>query len=99
MLAGANNFSVDALKAYLKSKPKTTPILLYSSFGPFMDMPKGAKQVDLTTVSKQLAAEGYTNVYLLYKGLYSVVWASGNVETTVSRIAAKTILTDHEHLY
>jgi rhodanese-related sulfurtransferase len=92
----AKNLSVADLKALLKTKPKSTPVLVYGAYGPVVDGQRGTKAVDLGAVCKQLVSEGYKNVYLLYNGIYSVVWSSGNDENCVS---AKAILTDHEHLY
>ncbi len=51
---------------------------------------------NVSAVSKHLADNGYTNVYLLYDGIYSVVWASANVESSKD---AANILTDHAGLY
>lgn len=96
-IKNAVNFSdYDGLKAYLKNKPKTIPVLIYSGFGPQMKGMKGMSDLAPASVSKKLVSDGYTNVYLLYNGLYSVVWASGNVESCKD---AKTILVDHQNLY
>jgi hypothetical protein len=57
---------------------------------------KGMSDLDLSALSKKLVAEGYTNVYLLYNGIYSIVWSSANVENDKD---AKGILTDHQGLY
>ena len=95
-IKNAVNFSVADLNAYLINKSKSTPVLLYGAFDAGMKGMKGMDSMDLSAVCKQLAANGYTHVYLLYNGLYSVVWASANTESCRD---AKTILTDHEHLY
>ncbi len=92
----AINFNTaDQLFSYLKNKAKNTPILLYGAFNINMKM-KGMAETNLSTICNKLVARGYTNVSLLYNGLYSVVWASGNTEAYKN---AKTILTDHENLY
>jgi rhodanese-related sulfurtransferase len=96
-IKNAVNFNgTDQLEAYLKDKPKTTPILLYGAFSSAMKGMKGMSDMDLSSLSKKLTAEGYTNVYLLYDGLYSVVWSSANVESCRD---AANILTDHKGLY
>ena len=87
------------LEAYLNGKPKSTPVLVYrsSSAAPAsMNMGPAVPTVDVAALSKKLAAEGYTHVYLLYDGLSSVVWASANVD---SEQDAKGILVDHAGLY
>jgi len=95
-IKNAVNFAdYNSLKAYLKNKPKTTAVLVYAGFGPQMKM-KGMSDTDPSDVSKKLVSEGYTNVYFLYNGLYSVVRASGNVESCKD---AKSILVDHQNLY
>ncbi|MDB5137827.1 MAG: rhodanese-like protein [Mucilaginibacter sp.] len=95
-IKNAVNFnSVDDLEAYLKDKPKTLPILIYSSFSASMKGMAGMANTDLSKVSRQLSIEGYT-VYLLYSGLYSVVWASANVESCKD---AASILVDHQGFY
>jgi rhodanese-related sulfurtransferase len=91
-----NLTSQAALEDYLKGKPKTTPILIYGSFAAGMRGMKGAPTASPSDVSKRLAAEGYTHVYLLYNGIYDVVWAAANVDGEQD---AKTILTDHQGLY
>ncbi|HEY2580658.1 MAG TPA: rhodanese-like domain-containing protein [Mucilaginibacter sp.] len=95
-IKNAINFSVADLEAYLKDKPKSTPVLLYGAFSSSMKGMKGMTDVDLGSLCKKLTSEGYSNVYLLYNGLYSVVWASGNTESCKD---AKSILTDHQNLY
>jgi len=94
-IENAVNFTEAGLETYLKGKPKSTSVLLYGAFTASMKM-RGMTGVDVSSLCKKLTAEGYTNVYLLYNGLYSVVWASGNVESCRD---AKTILTDHQNLY
>ena len=97
-IKGATNFSTpDEFEAYLKGKPKNTPVLVYGSMTATARMTMGGlPAADVAALCKKLAAEGYTNVYLLYDGLYSVIWASANVD---GQQDAKTILTDHEGLY
>jgi rhodanese-related sulfurtransferase len=94
-IKNAVNFTEAGLETYLKDKPKSTPILLYGAFTASMKM-RGMTGVDVSSLCKKLTSEGYTHVYLLYNGLYSVVWASGNVESCRD---AKSILTDHQNLY
>ena len=96
-IKNAVNFAdANSLETYLKNKPKTTPVLIYIGFGSQMKGMKGMSEVDPSSVSKKLVSEGYTNVYFLYNGLYSIVWASGNVESCKD---AKSILVDHQNLY
>src|SRR3569833_261034 len=69
LLKNAVNFSGEALlEDYLKGKPKITPILIYGSFSAGMRGMKGMPTSDPSELSKKLAAEGYTRVYLLYNG-------------------------------
>ena len=84
------------LDAYLKDKPKTTPILIYGGFSVGTRGRKGEPTSNPSELSKRLAAKGYTHVYLLYNGIYDVVWAAANVDGAQD---AKTILTDHAGLY
>jgi rhodanese-related sulfurtransferase len=96
-IQNAVNFTDPAqLEEYLKGKPKTTPILLYGSFSAAMRGMNGMTAMNLSAISKKLTTEGYTNVYLLYDGIYSVVWSSANVESLKD---AGSILTDHKGLY
>jgi len=96
-IKGAINFTVADLYTYLKDKPKTTPILIYSTFTAAMKGMSGMQpEANVSTISKQLADKGYTNVYLLYDGIYSVVWASANVEGCKDAV---NILTDHAGFY
>ena len=96
-IKNALNFTdTDQVEAFLKDKPKTTPILLYGAFSSAMRGMNGMSDINLSSFSKKLAAEGYTSVYLLYNGLYSVVWASANVEDSRD---ATSILVDHKGLY
>ncbi|MBS1530825.1 MAG: rhodanese-like domain-containing protein [Bacteroidetes bacterium] len=92
----ANLTSQSQLEDYLKGKPKTTPILIYGSFSAGTRGMKGMPTSNPSDLSKKLAAEGYTHVYLLYNGIYDVVWAAANVDGLQD---AKTILTDHAGLY
>ena len=94
-IKNATNFTGTGLEAYLKNKPKSTPVLIYGSFGTSMKM-RGMDDSDLSALSKKLTQQGFKNIYLLYNGIYSVVWASGNSEDLKD---AASILVDHEHLY
>jgi rhodanese-related sulfurtransferase len=93
-IKNAINFkSVSDIETYLKDKPKNTPILLYGFFSPAtMRGMAGSSDIDPSELSKKLAAEGYTNVYLLYDGIYSVAWSSDNVEGLTD---AAGIIVDH----
>jgi len=91
----ANFTSASQLEEYLHGKPKNTPILVYGGFSAANQQMNGSA-VDLAALCKKLAADGYTDVHLLYDGIYSLVWASANVD---GQQDAKTILTDHEGLY
>jgi rhodanese-related sulfurtransferase len=85
------------LEDYLKGKPKNTPILVYSGFTAATNAQMNMNTtIDVAQLCKQLAAEGYTRVHLLYDGIYSLVWACANVD---GQQDAKSILTDHEGLY
>jgi rhodanese-related sulfurtransferase len=96
-IKNAKNFADEAqLESYLKGKPKTTPILIYGSFSAGMRGMKGMPAADPSGLSKKLTAEGYTHVYLLYNGIYEVVWSAANVDGLQD---AKSILTDHAGLY
>ncbi len=96
-IKGAIDFSPAGLDDYLKGKPKHTPILIYSSFNSANSRMSGMHpEPNVSIVSKHLADNGYTNVYLLYDGIYSVVWASANAEGSKDAV---NILTDHAGLY
>ncbi len=95
-IKNAVNLNAADLDTYLKNKPKTTPILIYGAFTSAMKGMKDMAPADVSTVSKQLAAKGYTNVYLLYDGIYSVVWSSANVGSLKD---AANILEDHKGFY
>ena len=99
-LKNAINFTDGAqLEAYLKEKPKNTPVLIYrsSSAAPQqMMMGNMPAVIDVAALCQKLAAEGYTNVHLLYDGISSVVWGFANVD---GERDAKNILTDHVGLY
>jgi rhodanese-related sulfurtransferase len=84
------------LEDYIKGKTKTTPILIYGSFSAGMHGMKGMPTANPSDLAKKLAAGGYTRVYLLYNGIYEVVWAAANVDGLQD---AKAILTDHKGLY
>ncbi len=86
---GINFTNAKQLETYLDDKPKTTPILIYAGVSP-------NNTVNPSAVSKKLIEKGYTNIYVLYGGLYSLVWASANVEYCKD---AATILVDHQGLY
>lgn len=96
-LKNAVNFpTAGQLEGYLQGKPKNTPVLIYGGFSAASRQMNGGSPVDPAALSKKLAAEGYSNIHLLYDGIYSVVWASANVDGLQD---AKTILVDHEGLY
>jgi rhodanese-related sulfurtransferase len=92
----ANFTTASQLEDYLKGKPRTTPVLIYGAQSAAGMQMNNTPAIDLAAVCKKLASEGYTNVHLLFDGLFSLVWASANVD---SQQDAKTILTDHEGLY
>jgi rhodanese-related sulfurtransferase len=95
-IKNAVNFPAETdLEAYLQSKPKNTPVLVYGSFSAASRQMTGTA-ADPASTCKKLAAEGFTNIHLLYDGIYSIVWASANVDGLQD---SKTILTDHEGLY
>ena len=93
-IKNAVNFAdAPALENYLKDKPKDAPVLLYGAFSAAsQQMPSQ----DIASIGKKLADEGFTHVYLLFDGIYSVVWASANVDGLQD---ARTILTNHDGLY
>ncbi|MFB9843374.1 rhodanese-like domain-containing protein [Mucilaginibacter ginsenosidivorans] len=91
-----NLVSQEQLEGYLANKAKTTPVLIYGSFSAGTRGMKGMPVASPSELAKKLAAEGYTHVYLLYNGIYDVVWSAANVDGLQS---AKGILTDHEGLY
>jgi rhodanese-related sulfurtransferase len=96
-IKNASNFTTASqLEDYLKGKPKTTPVLIYGAQSAAMQQMNDTPTIDVASLCKKLAAEGYTNVHLLFDGLFSLVWASANVD---GQQDAKTILTDHEGLY
>jgi rhodanese-related sulfurtransferase len=86
------------LEEYLKGKPKNTPVLIYGTFS----AAAAAQQmntmldIDVAPICKKLATEGYSNVHLLFAGLFWMVWASANVD---GQQDAKGILTDYGGLY
>ncbi|MGZ3777736.1 MAG: rhodanese-like domain-containing protein [Mucilaginibacter sp.] len=84
------------LEDYLKGKPKGTPVLIYGSFSAGTRGMKGMPTASSSDLCKKLTAEGYTRVYLLYNGIYEVVWSAANVDGLQD---AKSILTDHTGLY
>lgn len=93
-IKNAVNFTdATALENYLNGKPKNTPVLVYASFSASS---RQMTPTDVASISKHLTAAGYTNIYLLYDGIYSLVWASANVD---GQQDARTILVNHEGLY
>jgi rhodanese-related sulfurtransferase len=93
----STNFTPVALEEYLKDKPKTTPVLIYGTFSPDMSGMKGIPtDFNASSVCKELAGKGYSNVYLLYNGLFGMVASAANVEGAKD---AANILVDHEGLY
>jgi rhodanese-related sulfurtransferase len=98
-IKNAVNFSDETqLEEYLKGKPKNAPVLVYGTFSAASaaQQMNNMKDIDVAPICKRLSAEGYTNVHLLYGGLFWMVWAESNVDGQQN---AKTILTDHEGLY
>jgi rhodanese-related sulfurtransferase len=97
-IKNAINFTESSqLEDYLKGKPGNTPVLIYGpSSAAARQMNGMPPTIDLGGLCKRLAAEGFTNIYLLYDGISSVVWDSANVDGEQD---AKSILTDHEGLY
>lgn len=96
-IKNAINFATpEQLEDYLKGKPRTTPVLIYGAQSAAMQQMNSTPTIDVAAVCKKLALEGYTNIHLLYDGIYSVVWASANVD---GQQDAKDILTDHAGLY
>jgi hypothetical protein len=96
-IRNAVNFTTTSqLEDYLKGKPRTTAVLIYGTQSAAMQQMNNTPTIDVASLCKKLAAEGYTNVHLLFDGLFSLVWASANVD---GQQDAKTILTDHEGLY
>jgi rhodanese-related sulfurtransferase len=86
------------LEQYLKGKPKNTPVLVYGTFSALAAAQQmdNTKDVDVAPICKKLASEGYSNVHLLFKGLFWMVWASSNVN---GQQDVRNIMTDHEGLY
>jgi rhodanese-related sulfurtransferase len=86
------------LEEYLKGKPKNTPVLIYGTFSAAAAAQQSNNMIDIDVapICKKLAMEGYSNVHLLFDGLFWMVWASANVD---GQQDAKTILTDHTGLY
>jgi len=96
-IKNAINFTEPSqLSAYLKGKPGNTPVLIYGSASAAATQMNGMHLPDLGGLCKKLAAEGFTNVYLLYDGISSVVWDFANVDGEQD---AKNILVDHDGLY
>jgi rhodanese-related sulfurtransferase len=97
-IKNAINFTEPSqLEAYLKGKPRNTPILVYGSSSAAARQMSGMPPItDLGGLCKRLVAEGFTTVHLLYDGISSVVWDAANVDGEQN---AKSILTDHEGLY
>jgi rhodanese-related sulfurtransferase len=97
-IKNAINFTEPSqLEAYLKGKPGNTPVLVYGSSSAAARQMTGMPPIiDLGGLCKRLAAEGFTNVHLLYDGISSIVWDFANVEGEQD---ARNILTDHEGLY
>ena len=95
-LKDAINIPSANLDSVLKNKPKTTPVLVYGSFAANMKMSGMPGSFDFTLICKHLVEEGYRNVYLLYNGLYAVVWGVFNIKSLQGGIS---ILSDHKGLY
>jgi rhodanese-related sulfurtransferase len=86
------------LEDYLKGKPKNTPVLIYGTFSAAdaAQQNNPMRDIDVAPICKKLAADGYSNVHLLFGGLFWMVWASSNVD---GQQDARSILTDHEGLF
>lgn len=86
------------LEEYLKGKPKNTPLLIYGTFPASAAAQQHDNRIDMDVapICKKLAMEGYSDVHLLFDGLFWMVWASANVD---GQQDAKGILTDHAGLY
>lgn len=97
-LKNAVNIPDDAaLAGHLKNIPKSAPILVYGTgMSGMRKMMGNVPMLNENVVCKQLAAQGYTNVYLVYNGMYSMVWSITNVEDSKNGMA---ILVDHKGLY
>jgi rhodanese-related sulfurtransferase len=98
-IKNAVNFTDGAqLEEYLKGKPKNTPVLVYGTFSAAAaaQQMKNTVDIDVAPICKKLAMEGYSNVHLLFGGLFWMVWASSNVDGEQD---VREILTDHEGLY
>ncbi|HEV3324595.1 MAG TPA: rhodanese-like domain-containing protein [Puia sp.] len=98
-IKNAVNFTdAQQLEEYLKGKPKNTPVLVYGTWSAAAaaQQMNNMQDIDVAPICKRLSSEGYTNVHLLFNGLFWTVWASANVD---GQQDAKTILTDHEGLY
>jgi rhodanese-related sulfurtransferase len=81
----------------LEGKPKSSPIMVYGNYASNLAATNGLPPViDAPAVCKHLSEMGYTNVNLVYSGLYSVVWSVTNVEGCKDGMS---ILTDHKGLY
>jgi rhodanese-related sulfurtransferase len=98
-IKNAINFTDGAqLEEYLKGKPKNTPVLIYGTFSAAdaAQQMNNMLDIDVAPICKKLAMEGYSNVHLLFNGLFWMVWASANVD---GQQDTRSILTDHEGLY
>jgi rhodanese-related sulfurtransferase len=77
--------SLDSLEFGIQQKNKSDVFMVYGSGG------------DLSTlVCQALIKKGFTNVYLLNRGLYDFVWSVANIEDCST---GKEFLTDHDGLY
>jgi len=95
-IKNAINIPSHNLDSLLKNKPKTIPVLIYGSFASNTKIAGMPRDFDYTKNCKHLASEGYSNIYLVYDGLYSIVW---NVTNTKIYSQGLSILTDHKGLY
>jgi rhodanese-related sulfurtransferase len=98
-IKNANNFTDGAqLEEYLKGKPKNTPVLVYGTFSAAAAAQQINKveDIDVAPICKKLTMDGYSNVHLLFNGLFWLVWASANVD---GQQDIRSILTDHDGLY
>jgi rhodanese-related sulfurtransferase len=98
-IKNANNFTDGAqLEEYLKGKSKSTPLLIYGTFPATAAAQQINKleDIDVAPICKKLTMDGYSNVHLLFNGLFWLVWASANVD---GQQDVRSILTDHDGLY
>jgi rhodanese-related sulfurtransferase len=82
------------LEAYFKAKIKTDPVLVYGLGSHTVTGQRLAP--DPSVVCAWLHTQGYTRIYLVYYGLYSIIWSVANEENCRDGLV---MLADHEGLY